>query len=93
MGLGLPANAPSYLESMYILESTTVSYGFKLNLHSLMNQSILLKILLWVLTQISLEADTLKTELVVKNVDEKPFSFTTALHTYFAVSTYKFLSC
>ncbi|CAM6093044.1 unnamed protein product [Calypogeia fissa] len=33
---------------------------------------------------ISLEAEKLKTELVVKNVDQKHFSFTTALHSYFS---------
>ncbi|BBN15429.1 glucose-6-phosphate 1-epimerase [Marchantia polymorpha subsp. ruderalis] len=30
-----------------------------------------------------LQGDNLCTEMIVKNVDEKPFSFTTALHTYF----------
>lgn len=38
--------------------------------------------------QVSLEPTQLSTKLVVKNTDSKPFSFTTALHTYFRVSIY-----
>jgi glucose-6-phosphate 1-epimerase len=33
-----------------------------------------------------LAANKLSTEMVVKNTDSKPFSFTTALHSYFRVS-------
>lgn len=36
--------------------------------------------------QVTLEKEKLSTELKVKNTDQKPFSFTTALHTYFSVS-------
>lgn len=35
---------------------------------------------------ITLDKKTLSTELTVKNTDNKPFSFTTALHTYFSAS-------
>ena len=37
--------------------------------------------------QIILGDKSLSTELIIKNTDNKPFSFTTALHTYFHVST------
>lgn len=36
--------------------------------------------------KVSLEPTQLSTKLVVKNTDSKPFSFTTALHTYFRAS-------
>ncbi|EYU40191.1 hypothetical protein ABFS82_08G078600 [Erythranthe guttata] len=36
------------------------------------------------LYKVTLDKNTLSTELKVTNTDEKPFSFTTALHTYFA---------
>lgn len=38
------------------------------------------------LYKISLDGNTLQTEFKVTNTDEKPFSFTTALHTYFRAS-------
>ncbi|KAH0771056.1 hypothetical protein KY290_015037 [Solanum tuberosum] len=38
------------------------------------------------LYKITLDKKTLSTELIVKNTDNKPFSFTTALHTYFSAS-------
>lgn len=38
------------------------------------------------LYKITLDKKTLSTELTVKNTDNKPFSFTTALHTYFSAS-------
>lgn len=36
--------------------------------------------------QITLDKKSLSTELKITNTDKKPFSFTTALHTYFSVS-------
>ncbi|KAK4426790.1 putative glucose-6-phosphate 1-epimerase [Sesamum alatum] len=38
------------------------------------------------LYKVSLDRNTLSTELKVTNTDEKPFSFSTALHTYFRAS-------
>ncbi|CAI9110795.1 OLC1v1010881C3 [Oldenlandia corymbosa var. corymbosa] len=38
------------------------------------------------LYKVTLEKKTLLTELIVTNTDQKPFSFTTALHTYFSAS-------
>lgn len=42
--------------------------------------------ILSVIFQVTLDRNTLSTELKVTNTDGKPFSFTTALHTYFRVS-------
>lgn len=39
-----------------------------------------------VLYKVTLDKKTLSTELKVTNTDQKPFSFTTALHTYFSAS-------
>lgn len=39
-----------------------------------------------ILYKVTLEKGTLSTELKVTNTDQKPFSFTTALHTYFSAS-------
>ncbi|XP_027178840.1 putative glucose-6-phosphate 1-epimerase [Coffea eugenioides] len=39
-----------------------------------------------VLYKVTLDKRTLSTELKVTNADQKPFSFTTALHTYFSAS-------
>lgn len=36
--------------------------------------------------QVILNKNSLSTELVITNTDKKPFSFSTALHTYFSVS-------
>ena len=38
--------------------------------------------------QVTLDSNALSTELKVTNTDAKPFSFTTALHTYFRVSIF-----
>ncbi|XP_073126335.1 putative glucose-6-phosphate 1-epimerase [Henckelia pumila] len=38
------------------------------------------------LYKVTLDKISLSTELIVKNTDEKPFSFSTALHTYFSAS-------
>ncbi|KAL6222393.1 hypothetical protein ACLB2K_005785 [Fragaria x ananassa] len=38
------------------------------------------------LYKITLQTKSLSTELVIKNTDSKPFSFSTALHTYFSAS-------
>lgn len=37
--------------------------------------------------QVILNAKSISTELKITNTDNKPFSFTTALHTYFHVGT------
>ncbi|KAK4781099.1 hypothetical protein SAY87_017205 [Trapa incisa] len=39
------------------------------------------------LYKVSLKAKSLSTELIVTNTDKKPFSFSTALHTYFRASS------
>ncbi|KAJ7566633.1 hypothetical protein O6H91_02G112100 [Diphasiastrum complanatum] len=36
--------------------------------------------------KVALEAERLRTELIIKNTDTRPFFFTTALHTYFSAS-------
>ena len=40
--------------------------------------------------QVTLNKSILSTELIITNTDKKQFSFSTALHTYFHVSTREF---